>query len=99
MHLSTEPDRWLLVECGDLHRVFATWAGGYLDGDSWRLNSGIDTVEVDEDGNFLFHGYNGSIYKCHKDRYGTTGYGSHILRETGLKPLKDYKQYMEEALG
>ncbi len=96
MHLSTEPDRWLLVECGDIHRVFASFTGGYLDGDSWRLNSGIDRVEIDEDGNFLFHGYSGSVYKCHKDCYGTTGYGASVLHALGLKALKGYEGFMED---
>ena len=93
-----EPDRWLLVEHGDIHKVFATWTGGYLDGDSWRLNSGIESVEVDGD-YLLFRGFSGSIYKCHKDGYGTTGYGSMMLAElieqVGLKPLKEYEEYME----
>ncbi len=92
------PDRWLLVECGDIHKVFASFTGGYLDGDSWRLNSGIERVEVEGD-YFLFHGYSGSVYRCHKEAYGTTGYGAFVLAdlcEQGLTPLKDYKQYMED---
>ena len=41
------PDRWLVVkittkETGKVHyRVFATWHGGYLGSDSWKLNSDI----------------------------------------------------------
>ena len=51
------------------YRVLAGWYGGYLYGDHWRLNSGI--IKVEEDGDYyLFHGYSGSVYKCHKDSYG-----------------------------
>jgi hypothetical protein len=96
-----EPHRWLLVEQGDIHKVFASFTGGYLDSNSWRLNSGIESVEVDEDGNFLFHGFSGSAYRCRKDAYGTTGYGSMVLADliekVGLKPLKDFKQYIEDS--
>ena len=95
------PDRWILVEQGDIHKVFATWTGGYLDGDSWRLNSGIDGVpEIDGD-YILFKGYSGSVYKCHKEAYGTTGFGGFVLADliekVGLKPLKGYEEYMEEV--
>ena len=95
------PDRWLLVEQGDIHKVFASFTGGYLDGDSWKLNSGIESVEIDGD-YFLFHGYSDSVYRCHKDAYGTTGYGAFVLADlmvkAGIKPLKGYEEYMEEAL-
>ena len=92
------PDRWLIIDCGGdgLYKVFATWSGGYLDGDSWRLNSGIEKVEGDGD-YLLFHGYSGSIYKCHKDRYGTTGYGAHVIYSLELEVINDLKQYMEDA--
>jgi len=97
----TEPHRWLLVEQGDIHKVFASFTGGYGDGDSWKLNSGIDKVVIDGD-YFLFHGYSGSVYKCHKESYGTTGYGGFVLaslmEHAELTLLEGYTQYMEDAL-
>ena len=95
------PHRWLLVEQGDIHKVFASFDGGYLDGNSWRLNSGIKDVVIDGD-YFLFHGFSGSVYKCHKEAYGTTGYGSMVLADlmakADIRPLKEYEQYMEDVL-
>ena len=41
------------------------WSGGYLDGDSWRLNSGIVDVEETAD-SFIFIGGSGSRYICDK---------------------------------
>lgn len=78
------PDKWMIIEIkreDDPHfRVFGSWSGGYLDGDSWRMNSGI--TKVTEEGDFfLFHGASGSVYKCHKDAYGATAYGHGILKE------------------
>lgn len=66
-----KPDKWLLIEVnnGEYFKVFATWAGGYIDGDYWRLNSGVVSVEEDSD-YYLFKGYSGSVYKCHKKAYG-----------------------------
>ena len=70
-----QPDRWIIVKIKgtDPHyRIFASWLGGYLDGDSWKLNSGI--VNIKEDDNFYyFDGHSGSIYKCHKKSYGQLG--------------------------
>lgn len=78
MKALTTPHRWLLLKFGDTYKVFGSWFGGYLDGDSWRLNSGIESVE--DDGDFwLFHGFSGSVYQCRKDSYGSTGYSSMVL--------------------
>lgn len=68
------PDEWVIVSFlntnGDLVlKVFGSWRGGYVNGDSWRLNSGITKVESSGD-YYLIYGYSGSIYKVHKDNYG-----------------------------
>ena len=72
------PDKWLLIRAelsGEVvWKILATWSGGYLQSDHWRLNSGITKVE--EEGDFyLFYGSSGSVYKCHKEMYGSTYYG------------------------
>lgn len=75
------PDKWLLVKINgtDPHyRVFGSWYGGYVDGDSYRMNSGI--TGVTEAGEFyLFKGASGSMYSCHKEMYGTHMYGMSVL--------------------
>lgn len=70
-----KPDNWVVLKIKDgkldsgWYKVLAGWSGGYLDGDSWRMNSGV--AEVTEDGDYLlFHGYTGSVYRCHKKSYG-----------------------------
>jgi hypothetical protein len=76
----TTPDRWVIIELHGQHKkVFGTWSGGYLDGDSWKANSGIVRCEV-EDEEVLFYGMSGSIYKCRKMTYGTNAYGATILK-------------------
>lgn len=69
------PDRWVMLKIASpeiiVYKILAGWGGGYLYGQSWKLNSGVTKVEVDGD-YFLFHGASGSIYKCHK---GEGSYG------------------------
>ena len=61
--------------------IFASWSGGYLDSDRWKLNSGVKGVEQDED-YYYFIGYSGSVYKCYKKGYGiTSGYGYAVLND------------------
>lgn len=81
------------------YRVFGTWAGGYLDGDRWKLNSGISTVEQDADF-YYFIGLSGSCYKCHRKQYGTaTSYGLDVLNdilEQGAELLDNVDNWEEE---
>lgn len=77
------PDRWLVVRIVTpkerLYKVFATWSGGYTGSDSWKMNSGITQARLVND-HWEFSGYSGSVYSCHKDAYGTNGYGGNVLQ-------------------
>lgn len=78
------PDKWVVIkitnkETAEVHyRVFATWYGGYCGSDSWKMNSGIVSV-VKRGGFFEFSGESGSVYFCHENCWGTSGYGQSIL--------------------
>ena len=73
MNITQTPSQWVIIKIhandGVYHRVFGSWRGGYLDGDRWKLNSGIASVTQDED-SYYFAGDSGSVYKCHKKTYG-----------------------------
>jgi hypothetical protein len=77
------PDKWVVVkitgpDTPPIHKVFACWYGGYLDGDSWKLNSGITKTTLE--GNvYSFEGSSGSVYECQKDIYGYNMYGGSVL--------------------
>lgn len=72
------PDNWVVLKIktdqpsSHFYKVLAGWSGGYLDGDSWRINSGI--AKVDRENKYSpyidFYGYSGSVYRCHKETYG-----------------------------
>jgi hypothetical protein len=71
------PDKWIIVQIKgeDPHyRILGSWSGGYLDGDSWRMNSGITRVETDGDC-LQFYGSSGSCYEVHKEMWGTNMVG------------------------
>lgn len=77
------PDKWVVVKLTNKqdqvhYRVFACWYGGYLGADAWKLNSGITAVDL-VDSCYEFSGSSGSVYWCHRDGYGTSGYGHGVL--------------------
>lgn len=87
--MNTTPDRWSLVRVSDdLVKVMATWSGGYLHGDSWKLNSGINKVE-DGGKSWLFTGFSGSVYECKKGSYGMNYLGAGVLDQLNLKPMSE----------
>ena len=79
------PDKWLVVKLTNKqdeahYRVFACWHGGYLGSDTWQFNSGIVDVCLVDDF-YEFSGSSGSLYHCHKDGYGASGYGHSVLNK------------------
>lgn len=94
--MNIKPERWCLVKVrDDLVKVMATWSGDFLEGDSWKLNSGIERIQLTKD-SFLFTGQSGSVYECRKVSYGINVYGASILDEAGLQPMdkRDALQYI-----
>ena len=78
------PDKWVVVKITGsnlptVHKVFASWYGGYAGSDSWKLNSGIVNVTQDST-HYYFEGSSGSVYECNKHSYGTNMYGTGILQ-------------------
>tara|TARA_R110001632_G_scaffold76592_2_gene173754 strand:+ start:1081 stop:1449 length:369 start_codon:yes stop_codon:yes gene_type:complete len=99
------PDNWVVikftqqVKSGNtgygrtekvFYKVLGGWSGGYLDGDSWRLNSGIVDVEETTD-SFIFIGGSGSRYICDKGQYQ--------LRMNTVGIWKQMQEASEESSG
>jgi hypothetical protein len=77
------PDGWIVVEFrtndGEVNRkVMASWYGGYLGSDSWKLSSGI-TETIEHEDHYEFINHSGSVYKCGKNSFGLSGYASGVL--------------------
>jgi hypothetical protein len=89
------PDRWTVLRIHAtgqiIYKVFASWSGGYTGSDSWKLNSGITRATLVGD-SWEFDGSSGSVYSCHKDAYGTNGYGGAVLSNLLLQAEKQGMQ-------
>ena len=97
--MNYKPDRWLPIEIDQddgekLLKIFGVWSGGYTHGDQWRLNSGVEEIEEDED-YYYFKGYSGSVYQCHKRGYGSTAYGYSVINGM-LEPVKHKARILPE---
>ena len=81
------PDRWVVVNFDNngerFNKVLVEWKGSYLDGDYWRMNSGI-TEAIEDPDHWLFYSASGSIYRCAKERYGVTGLAANVLQNGSL---------------
>ena len=85
------PDGWRLILIDNqVIKLFSSWSGGYLDGNSWRLNSGCTKIEPTEYG-YDVHGYSGSIYSIHKHQGNLNAYSSSvyakILAQEGVEEV------------
>ena len=86
------PDKWVVLEITNkdkkIRKVLASFYGGYLSGDSWKLNSGIEsTVETDE--YYDFTGYSGSTYRCYKNAEGMSGYTAGVYSHLQKKATEN----------
>lgn len=91
------PDRWELVlikkqTSPNIIKVLGEWLGGYLSGNSWRLNSGIcDVKPVTDD----FHvceliGWSGSTYRVNNIMRGLGAYGTGVFLDLKESVQKAY---------
>lgn len=79
------PNRWVILEITSssgkpFYKVMGSWMGGYLEGESWRMNSGIERVKEEEDG-YKVYGFSGSVYYCPKESYGLGLYSHGVLQD------------------
>lgn len=83
-NISESPDAWVIIKMTNVgddfgntyYKVFASWLSSYLDGERWKINSGVS--RVDDDAEFYyFYGMSGSCYACHKKAYGIKTSHSH----------------------
>lgn len=69
------PDCWIIVEISGTsipkthRRILAGWYGDFLQGDSWKLSSGIESV-TERLEHWEVANTSGSIYMLHKNNEG-----------------------------
>lgn len=69
------PDSWVVIRMTHkeqiIYKVLGGWSGGYINGSSWRLNSGTVRAEYDIGRDvWNFYGSSGSVYSVNPDTYG-----------------------------
>lgn len=102
------PDKWVILAITQpdgnvLHKVFATWVGGYLEGSSWKLNSGnVSAIKI---GNiYSVVGYSESVYNLRPASYGYSLYSlgvlTQFLKEDNVKLLSESESlaYLESQI-
>ena len=71
------PDAWVVVDIatksyGTNRKVLAGWYGGFAGSNSWKLSSGVTSVNEYSD-RYEFINESGSIYVCYKTVQRMTG--------------------------
>ena len=77
------PDTWSILlfdspTYGKIHKIFGGWYGGFTQGDSWKLSSGMKDL-VDEGNFYSSVQESGSVYHLHKGLEKLSGYQLGIL--------------------
>ena len=77
------PDTWSILlfdspTYGKIHKVFGGWYGGFTQGDSWKLSSGMKDL-VDEGDFYSSLQESGSIYQLYKNSEKLSVYQLGIL--------------------
>lgn len=97
-----KPNAWVIIKCKTkdetVYKVMGGWYGGYLFGDSWRLNSGIEKV-IETDDSYEFIGSSGSVYKCFKNAERMTGYMGYIFEYLKKSTSSELELEVIEASG
>lgn len=93
------PDSWVVLKMTHkdeiIYKVLGGWYGGYLHGDSWRLNSGIEKCEYDiANDKWRFYGSSGSVYAVSPNSYGLSVMTANIL-DTMQKTYPDQVEMLE----
>lgn len=99
------PDKWVIlkIEHKDqepIYKLLSGWYGGYLDGDSWRLNSGITAIK-NGIGLTYITGSSGTEYKCYLNNEGVSSMMTEViiqLKRIATVTICDHKDIKDANL-
>ncbi|MDE1816592.1 MAG: hypothetical protein KGI11_08550 [Thaumarchaeota archaeon] len=95
-----KPDLWTILKVGDgAYKIAASWRGGYLSGDSWRLSSGIKKIIDLKGGYWEVTNNSGSVYLLHKKSVGMSWFTESEVKnclKTGELVEVNIKDILEE---
>lgn len=94
-----KPLHWLLLEIKQPDKttvkILSGFAGGYLEGDSWRLSTDVEKIE-DNDNEYIVTTKSGSTYLLLKKNIGVSGPSAGMLQR--IKKYFDVKIIDEDNL-
>lgn len=96
------PDYWKVIkvtnnETEAVHyRVICSWAGSYMWGSSWKISSGIETIE-DRGDTYESKQTSGSVYILRKNREGISGIMEGILSQYSELPEQNIETLDSES--
>lgn len=81
--ITYNPDNWIIIKIssedyGVVYKVLATWSGSYMWGSSWKISSGILSVE-DKNDHWVLPQCSGSVYNLKKNNERVTLDSSSVL--------------------
>lgn len=79
-----KPDGWVILKIKNndycVYKLFSSWRGGYLGNDTWRLNSGITSIEK-YNGYYVVKGNSSTEYAIHPSTFERLGaYNFSVLK-------------------
>jgi hypothetical protein len=85
MNQTYVPDCWVLVrleseEFGVVNKILASFYGGYPQGNSWKLSSGIISVEHSDDV-YTISLTSGSTYICYENSERLAGMAENVYND------------------
>ena len=96
------PDSYVILRIevtnGIEYKILGAWNGRSISyADSWRINSGITSVDVDEKA-YRIHGHSGSTYVVSQDPLTLNTFAAGILQQVLAGPTPVTVITMEELL-
>jgi hypothetical protein len=90
------PSNWVVLKLEDDKTIFYKVLGVFRHSD-WRVNSGIESVEEDEE-HYYFYGMSGSLYICKKTLYGVDASFfplNHLLQVDKVKVMPKSTKFLK----
>lgn len=66
--MTYNPDAWVIIKIttkkhGVVYKLLTGWYGGFAGSDSWRLNSGIEKINLLNNNHYQIVGFSGTVYE------------------------------------
>lgn len=95
------PDCWKILSFNyagqTIDKILSGWYGGYANGDSWRLSSGIKDI-IDSGDHYTITNESGSIYQCYKESERISGIMAEQINHFEDAIIKHNEQNLKDSV-